>query len=201
MTEIHIERQLPPDAIQTQPEPALYAQQPQGSEPVVGQAPAITLSRTHVNALAQDDTLLKAKEQSRARAEQLDQARAAERRGELPQDLQKVDRCREAEITLPDGRVIWMAPPPIATEILKEKILQERMFADEKMMGLAGLYVHAVLHICTIDGVTFSRPVNAVEYQSAAQKLGDAGMEAVFHAYLECFPPIQRSELKIVKKY
>lgn len=153
------------------------------------------------------DTYAQARQQAEVRRAEFAAAEAMQRQSLPPapnvpgQELPPPDRCRAADVELADGRLVEMEIPTISTQILSEKILQGRKFGDENMMGLAMMTCRAVLHVKSIDGSPVMRPTNEIEYNALCQRLGDGGVDAMFQAYLECFPPVSRSEIKIVKKY
>lgn len=111
------------------------------------------------------------------------------------------ERCRGLEMELPDGRTVVMEIPNIAVQILAEKILANRVFQDPNMMQFIMSEVKAVLYIKSIDGEEIERPTNEVKFNALVNRLGDIGLECVTAMYLESFPPVHKSELKIVKKY
>lgn len=186
MTDIHVEAQVPPDAVKL----------------ASAQEPKMLLSHVYQEPVKMDDSLIKAREAQQARIAQLEQARVAEKfQEENPMMYPLPERCREAEVTLLDGRIVLMRAPGGASEILAERILSNRVFADEKLMSLAILHVKAALCVKAIDGANITQPCNAAEYQEFCNKLGNDGIESIFEAYLECFPPVQKHELKIVKKF
>ncbi|HEY9678678.1 MAG TPA: hypothetical protein V6C76_11755 [Drouetiella sp.] len=119
----------------------------------------------------------------------------------LPDEQIFVERCKEVSFELPDGRAIEMAPPQGNSAIFAEKLLSNRKFEDEKLMSLALMTCRAILHIRTIDGAKIDLITVPNEYNHMCNRLGDEGIDAVFAAYMECFPPLQRQELKLVKKF
>lgn len=209
MNEVHVERHTPPDAL-AQPAQEIPVYFPTEEAPQLAPPPpAMSLSRVHRDGPAVDDHLIKAREAQVHRANELKQARAqqaahSQSGGGYTQQQEAPPYqapCSEVEITLPDGQIIVMAPPVGICEILENKIMAQWSFADEKLLSYSKGLVRAMLYVRTLNGVTLSPPVNGVEFNQLAQKLGNDGIEIVKDIFNECFPQLQRGQLKIVKKY
>jgi hypothetical protein len=87
--------------------------------------------------------------------------------------------------TLPDGRVVVLGSPAVATQFLMAKILGH----DEELKSNQQIFfiVKALMYLRTVGGVTVTRPTNYVEAQKLMNDLGDEGVDLVTNIYLRDF--------------
>lgn len=104
------------------------------------------------------------------------------------------------EIELPDGRKIGMAKPNMSLAEKVAAVLQNVSYKDPTAMEIEQKRVKSLLYISHIDGVSEPKICDPIMRAALEQKLGDEVLDALFLAWIEHFPPVDRAVLKIVKK-
>lgn len=109
-----------------------------------------------------------------------------------PEDVQSI------QIELPDGRTVDLERPPAGTLNLRIALIAGN--GPETMSGMFLSIARAMAHITHIDGEPAPVLDSKVELIKLQNLLGEDGVDAVTIAVNETWPPMQRSQLKIVKK-
>lgn len=104
------------------------------------------------------------------------------------------------EIELPNGRKIGMAKPNISLSEKIASVLQNVSYKDPTAMGIEQQRVKSLLHITDIDGVSEPKISDPIMRAALEQKIGDEFLDAIFLTWIENFPPVDASVLKITKK-
>lgn len=101
---------------------------------------------------------------------------------------------------LPDGRRVGMSLPKAPQSQYIAGILKNAVFEDGKLMAQEQLRVKSLLYVDDIDGKPVDKPHDALSCLKLEQELGDDGCDLVFFAFMMHFPPIDQSQLQIIKK-
>jgi hypothetical protein len=104
------------------------------------------------------------------------------------------------EIELPDGRKVAMAKPNMSLADKIAGVLQNVSYKDPTAMEIEQKRVKSLLYITSIDGVTEPKICDPIMRAALEQKLGDEVLDALFLAWIENFPPVDKAVLKITKK-
>ena len=104
------------------------------------------------------------------------------------------------EIELPDGRKIGMAKPNMSLSEKVANIMQNISYKDFSTLELEKQRVKALLYITHIDGVNEPKISDPLMRAALEQKIGDEFLDALFIQWIENFPPVDKSVLKVVKK-
>lgn len=97
----------------------------------------------------------------------------------------KLDPSAPLDVALPDGRVVTLQRPPVATQFEVYRILGAA-YEGSPPVGLA-LTVKALMYVRAIDGRQQDRPTDIVEARELMNRLGDDGVELVANAYTQFF--------------
>ncbi len=85
------------------------------------------------------------------------------------------------DVPLPDGRVVTMRKPPVATHLIVGQML------DEQPHGYTLQIMRSMMYVVKIAGVVWERPRDRVEMQKLMNELGDDGVDLVSVAYMQNF--------------
>lgn len=143
-----------------------------------------------------------------AARERMKARQAQERRGvEDGEDHQRATGLatppsNELELTLTDGRVVTMGPPPRGVPI--HRIVYSALPKDvENMAAIAmigGMY-RALMYVRAVDGRPLRSVANQLEFDQLQVLLGDQGVDDVTLFYTEHWSPAAlRDELGTIKK-
>lgn len=99
------------------------------------------------------------------------------------------------ELMLPDGRAVIMAPPQGS---LLYRIAT--MTAGDPAGQVLSVMAQALLSIVTIGGEVPPQISNKIDLLKWVNDLGDRTVDILVAAYNDCWPPITRKDLVIVKK-
>ena len=92
----------------------------------------------------------------------------------------------EADIVLPDKRVIHLAKPKAATQIQQYQILGQLLPDGNYPEELRNM-VHMLMYVDSIDGAKQARPVNKVEVQGILNLIGDEYVQHVVNGWFQHF--------------
>ncbi|MBY0548719.1 MAG: hypothetical protein K2W95_15725 [Candidatus Obscuribacterales bacterium] len=112
----------------------------------------------------------------------------------------KREYLKELSFELPDGRVVDMAPPKVATSLIVTQIMQNEQGMNPIVVTGAYNSVKAMLHVQVLDGRPVARPTNKTELQELMNRIGNVGCEIVEQMYAIYFAPPPPSAIKILKK-
>lgn len=105
------------------------------------------------------------------------------------------------EIELPDGRKIVMAKPEASLADMIAGVLANVSYKDPVTMEMEKSRVKSLLYISSIDGVAEPKICNPIMRAALEQKIGDEFLDALYLQFMESFPSVDKSALKVVKKY
>jgi hypothetical protein len=106
----------------------------------------------------------------------------------------------EIEFTLPDGRVVVMKPPVASLPFLAANLLATANFASPLLMQAEIVNVNALLFIHSIDGEVITKPHDSISRSALEQKIGARFTDLIVTVFMDNFPAVGKSELKIIKK-
>lgn len=103
------------------------------------------------------------------------------------------------DATLPDGRVISMAPPNASLSTLIAMVLADSKLSPQ-LYEIEKLRVKCLLYITHIDGVERNKISDSISRASLEEAIGEEFLDVLFAIWFEHFPSVELSQVKIVKK-
>lgn len=112
------------------------------------------------------------------------------------------------ELRLPNGAVVTVGPPTVATAFLAARIGAELAGKGEmedtrtQFLALAtiGTWVDALFYVKAVNGSPIKRIVNGDQAQVLANNLGDGGMRLIIAAIGKYWPAPSLENLPVIKK-